>query len=346
MSAFLPKIGLNRHTSRATIHGTSAYGGLRIPEVYTEQGIGQIRLLIGHLRRGDQTGKLLVVAMSIMQLRVGSRILFLNLPYPKYAGWIKYTWLSSLWQFLQVTNVKIMIPGVPLLSAQREQDFFLMSEFVYKGFTKGDLELINQCRLYHQVITLADITGTDRTKIDEVYTSSRRHPYRVSSLKWPAQHCPSPKVWRKWNAALQSLLYKRKLPVPLGKWITRPHQQWSWWVRLLDMVLFYEQPQGWERYLPNRYKATKQTRAANKPWYFANHGPNSDPPEGAMAVATLLSESMDGDLFTITWSEELPPPKSPRQTQDSPPPEIVEDDHWSESESPRYRNYCRGFMQV
>jgi len=69
MSAFLPKIGLNRHTSRSIINGPASYGGLQIHDVYTEQGIGQTRLLIGHLRKGDQTSKLLLVAMSIMQLR-------------------------------------------------------------------------------------------------------------------------------------------------------------------------------------------------------------------------------------------------------------------------------------
>jgi len=156
--------------------------------VYTEQGIRQIRLLIGHLRRGDQTSQLLLVAMTIMQLRVGSQVLFLNLPYSKYAGWIENTWLSSLWQFLHKTNLRIMIPGVPLPRAKREHDFFLISEFLYKGFKKGELELINQCRLYHQVITLADIAVADGSRIDAVYTGPYRHPDRVSSLQWLIQN--------------------------------------------------------------------------------------------------------------------------------------------------------------
>ena len=57
LSSFLPKVGLNRHTARSIIFGPTQYGGLQMPDVYTDQGIGQLRLFLGHLRRGDQTGK-------------------------------------------------------------------------------------------------------------------------------------------------------------------------------------------------------------------------------------------------------------------------------------------------
>lgn len=43
-----------------------------IQDVYAEQGIGQLRLLLGHLRVEDQTEKLILVAMSFLQLIVGS----------------------------------------------------------------------------------------------------------------------------------------------------------------------------------------------------------------------------------------------------------------------------------
>lgn len=66
LAAVLPKIGFNRNTSRAIIHGTVSYGGVQLQDVYTEQGLGQLRLLVGHLRQIDQTSKLLKVALSIM----------------------------------------------------------------------------------------------------------------------------------------------------------------------------------------------------------------------------------------------------------------------------------------
>ena len=157
MAAVLPKMGFNRHTSKHILHGSPKYGGMQLPSLYIDQGIGQLRLFLGHLRRGDETSRLLLVAMTIMQLRVGSQILFLNLPFSKYAGWVEKTWLISLWQFLHITNIKIRVSDVPLPKKQRDKDVFLMSEFVYLGFKKNELNMINQCRIYHQVITVADI---------------------------------------------------------------------------------------------------------------------------------------------------------------------------------------------
>mmetsp|Transcript_22670 Transcript_22670/g.32458 ORF Transcript_22670/g.32458 Transcript_22670/m.32458 type:complete len:1353 (-) Transcript_22670:2923-6981(-) len=48
MAAFLPKIGLNRHTARTIINGPAEYGGLELSDLYTDQGIAQLRLLLGH----------------------------------------------------------------------------------------------------------------------------------------------------------------------------------------------------------------------------------------------------------------------------------------------------------
>lgn len=117
-SALLPKIGINRNTSKNIIHGPHQFGGLQLQDIYTDQGIGQLRLLIGHLRRGGETSHLLRIAISIMQQRVGSSILFFNLPYPKYDGWIETTWLTSLWKFLHITNVLIEMSNVPIPQAQ------------------------------------------------------------------------------------------------------------------------------------------------------------------------------------------------------------------------------------
>ena len=309
MAALLPKIGLNRHTSKNIIHGPIQYGGLQLNDLYTDQGIGQLRLLIGHLRRGGETSRLLLIAISVMQQRIGSSILFFNLPYPRYEGWTEKTWLTSLWKFLHITNVMIEMSDVPIPKIQREHDFFLMSEFIHLGFKKGDLELINQCRLYHQVFTAADIMVADGTRLDPIYTTNTRHPDRASSLQWPNQGCPSPKAWRKWNSALRHLLRNNRLDCPLGRWTTRPHQEWSWVVRIEDKVLFHKHSTGWERYDP--IAKIGVTRSSQKPWYSTTQKRSCRRPEKGIAVATILAENMDGDIFTIIWSAELPPRSIP-----------------------------------
>jgi hypothetical protein len=59
LRALLPKVHLNRNTSRSIIHGPLIYGGLNLPHLFTIQGILQIKFLIGHIRVQDKTGKLI-----------------------------------------------------------------------------------------------------------------------------------------------------------------------------------------------------------------------------------------------------------------------------------------------
>jgi len=264
-AAFLPKIGINRHSARMIIHGPACLGGLQLPDVYTDQGVAQLRLLLGHLRRGDETSRLLRVAISVLQQRVGAKSLFFNLPYTKYEGWTEKTWLTSTWKFMHITNLQVQITRIPLPTPQRENDVFLMTEFVYLGFKKRDLELINQCRIFHQVLTLADITDADGTTMDPVYNSKQRHPDRKSPLQWPNQGRPSQQAWRQWKIALHSLTSKGKKQQTLGSWTTRPHQHWYWIVRLSDKALFQNLPEGWERYDP--IANLGRTRSESKPWY-------------------------------------------------------------------------------
>jgi hypothetical protein len=58
LEALLPKLHLNRHTPRAVVFGPLQYAGLNLPELYTSQGLGQLRWLIGHLKLQDKVGHL------------------------------------------------------------------------------------------------------------------------------------------------------------------------------------------------------------------------------------------------------------------------------------------------
>jgi hypothetical protein len=216
MAAVLPKLGLNRHTARTIINGTSKYGGLSLPDFYTDQGIGQLRLLLGHMLAGDQTSILIVIEMSYLQLIVGAKTQFFNLPYSKYEKWMEKTWLTSVWQFVSMANLKLVIGKVTPQLEQREGDAFLMTIFVYAKFTTIELKQINQCRIYHQVLTVADIATADGKSIDPQYFLPETYVDRRSKLKWPTQGLPSQQAWKEWYRALKFLTEKGKLKQTLG----------------------------------------------------------------------------------------------------------------------------------
>jgi hypothetical protein len=98
LAALLPKMHLNQHTPHAVLFGEPHYGGLNLPDLYTDQGFGQLRLLLGHLRLRDDIGQLILIAISHLQLRVGSAKPFFALPYPHYVKWLEKNWLTSIWK--------------------------------------------------------------------------------------------------------------------------------------------------------------------------------------------------------------------------------------------------------
>ncbi len=100
LAALLPKLHLNRHTPQAILFGELRYCGLNIPDLYTDQGHGQLRLLLGHLHVRDETGQLILIAISHLQLRVGSVEPFFALPYPHYGHWIDCNWLTAIWKHM------------------------------------------------------------------------------------------------------------------------------------------------------------------------------------------------------------------------------------------------------
>ena len=64
LEAILPKLHLNRHTPRAVLFAGPRYGGLGIPESYTDLGYGHLQYLMGHTKIGDYLGKLILSLSS------------------------------------------------------------------------------------------------------------------------------------------------------------------------------------------------------------------------------------------------------------------------------------------
>jgi hypothetical protein len=89
--ATLSKLHLNKNTSRSIVVGPSKYTGLSLPNLYTAEGIGQIHLLLGHLRLKDKTADLIVIDISYIQLSVSSSTLFFNVPYNKYLSCVDFS---------------------------------------------------------------------------------------------------------------------------------------------------------------------------------------------------------------------------------------------------------------
>jgi hypothetical protein len=93
--ALLPKLHVNRHTTRSIIFGPEKYGGLALPNLYITQGVDKLHLFLGHLRLQDRTGNLIHIDQIYLQLLSGCGSFVLNCPANDFK-WLEAGWLSSL----------------------------------------------------------------------------------------------------------------------------------------------------------------------------------------------------------------------------------------------------------
>jgi hypothetical protein len=244
--AVLPKLHLNRIIARSIVFGPTRYGGLSIRTLYSIQSIGQLTSFVGHSNAADKTSKLLGISLSYLQPAVGVCSSVLTLPYHLYSTWIDSYWLTSFWRFLCKSQIMLVLSTQWIPSLARVEDIALMEYFVNAGYPASQLAQLNRCRLYLQVITLADIVSADGTCILPNSFIGVPLSDRKSALKWPNQQRPPSKDWAVWSSALKSLQPRNKLLRPLGTWlISNPHQNWLWY---MDPVL------------PKLYKKTLSTQ--------------------------------------------------------------------------------------
>jgi hypothetical protein len=233
--AVLPKLHLNRNIARSIVFGPTRYGGLSIRTLYSIQCIGQLTLFVGHSNAVDKTAKLLGISLSYLQLVVGVCSSVLTLHYHSYSTWIDSYWLTSFWRFLCKSQITLELSNQWIPSLARIGDMALMEHFVKAGYPAAQLTQLNRCRLYLQVITLADIVSADGSLILPEAFIGVPLSDRKSDLKWPNQQRPPSKDWAVWSSALKCLQPRNKLLRPLGTWlISNPHQNWIWY---MDPVL-------------------------------------------------------------------------------------------------------------
>jgi len=117
---------MNRHTPRAVLFGPARYGGIEIPELFTDQGIGQLKLLFGHTKLRDQVGQQIFCFLSELQLFIGSISPVLSLPYKVYGKLVGDYWLTSIWRHMSQVGFTVEIEDAWMPALSRQNDMAIM----------------------------------------------------------------------------------------------------------------------------------------------------------------------------------------------------------------------------
>jgi len=114
---------------------------------------------------------------------------------------------------------------------QRANAVCLMEIVIQCGkFGLKDLKRINHCRLWLNVVTLADVANAAGTQVeDKFYFAERieRDEIGCRNVQQGNQFKPNKKAWKVWRRLLNKLCvtrYQRRLLRPMGQWLVAPAQ--------------------------------------------------------------------------------------------------------------------------
>ena len=108
INAVLSKMGFNCKFPREVVFAPKHFGGIGICHLYCEQGIGQLKQLVSHIRSGTNTGSRFLISIETYQLLAG-----LSSPILESTHEIPGTrnlWLTCIRKFLTAPSCQIK-PG-------------------------------------------------------------------------------------------------------------------------------------------------------------------------------------------------------------------------------------------
>jgi hypothetical protein len=148
----------------------------------------------------NQTSRLLRVALAWTQFvaRTSQPILTdtkIKLPH------LKVRWISSLRTFLNDINAEIELDKDQVPLPQRLYDEHVMDKILSsEGLFDADINIMNNCRLYLQAVTIADLSTACGTRLDPFLLQGRTS-LLSSTTSWITinQARPNKAAWRKWR---------------------------------------------------------------------------------------------------------------------------------------------------
>jgi len=121
------------------------------------QELTHLEALWEELASETHTGEFLTTSMEALRLELGYQTSLMSVLFDRMAGCATDCWLTSLWETCNKWNIDIKSIS-PELKRARVYDQFVSQAFTQnKNITKEQLPILNECRCFHEIVTLADI---------------------------------------------------------------------------------------------------------------------------------------------------------------------------------------------
>ena len=165
--------------------------------------------MVYHLRKKDDTGKMMIMSMRYTQIQLGIQEMFLNSDFDTYGERAFPTWITHIWEYISTRSLSIDINFDVVLPSQREGDRMIM-DTLQNEFSESELQIINKVRISMKVLFLSDVVDVrGKSLLPEVYDCKI---HRTTKLIWPKQV-----LLNKWKNVWKRACYK------LQQWVSGNH---------------------------------------------------------------------------------------------------------------------------
>jgi len=243
----LARVGVVCTYPRTLAHGPLQYGGLDIPNLYSEQAIAHIHTILQYGPcRDNRTGHLLHSFSEALWLELGYSGDLMEAPVC-LSDHITKSWIKHVWLSMQECGITLLTDFADLPS-QRQGDREIMRLFVQYGLRQLQLQTLNQCRMYLQVVWVSGIVlGSGDWSLPQCLDQA--HPAK-SHLDWLHTKWPNTQAWMIWRKALGESLHlgwNQQLPWPLGKWLATSNPS-GWYYHSATNSLWESKGPHWHQH--------------------------------------------------------------------------------------------------
>ena len=96
LPTLLSRMGFNRCTKQLLLFGPPSLGAFGFTNTWTDQGIVQIQLLLGHLRKDEEIRVLTNILLETLQLVIGSSLPLFHYPLTQVLKYCTCNWFLNV----------------------------------------------------------------------------------------------------------------------------------------------------------------------------------------------------------------------------------------------------------
>jgi hypothetical protein len=218
----LNRMGYAKSTPHDIIYGPKSLGGIGLRSFYDEQGSSQMELVLKHCRSSTMVSTQLHIALAWCQRMSGISKPILEFPSINLPH-LETSFFPSLRDYLSSTDSALILETTHIVPLQRIGDFHLMDSVLEcNQFTPRKIRLINYCRLFLQVHTIADLATAAGTHVDLCFLNGQVSllSSRSTDLEIHQERPDTLEAWNEWRKAcsLWCNIDTGALHQPLGPW--------------------------------------------------------------------------------------------------------------------------------